>query len=153
MNDDKKIMLEIYKMYAQTSENVSDRRDRRNSFFLTLCSAIIVATTAVFKSIDDNFYILILIGFIGVLISLVWYYNIQSYKQLNSGKFKVIHRLEKKLPFDAFKQEWDILRPSDKPKKYRLLTGIEKYISIIFIIVFLILMGVGILSYFSVCKF
>jgi len=43
-----------------------------------------------------------------VLVSLFWIRNIQSYKDLNAGKFDVINEIEKHLPISPYMAEWDI---------------------------------------------
>lgn len=75
---------------------------------------------------------------------MVWYYNIKSYKQLNSGKFEVIHEMEENLPFDCFKKEWKHLDSGSDTSKYLKLTKIEQHIPVVFCLLFLIIMSYSI---------
>jgi len=66
---------------------------------------------------------------------------------LNSGKFEVIHELEKKLPAAPYLKEWDIIRGDNNKKKYQKLTNIESIVPIIFIGLYIALsVGTSIIS-------
>ena len=92
--------LEIYKIYLEMADRISSRRQTANSFFLSINTAIIAGTGYVkFSSIGlSNDYFVIIVGVSGILICYIWYRLIRSYKDLNSGKFKVIHEIEKICP-------------------------------------------------------
>lgn len=133
MNEDNSSFLEVYKIYVQTAENISEKRLKSNSFYLALCSALVTVSVTLFEF--NIFGVLnLVIYFIGMLVSIVWLSNIKSYKSLNSAKYQVIHNLEKNLPIKCFYDEWEII----KQKKHRKLSDIEGYVPIIFIIVFLV---------------
>lgn len=138
--DNQPTLLEIYKMYVQTAESTSDRRRKSNRFYLTLCSSLITVFAIIIKIdiIDSVAYMVV--GFFGIALSAIWFFNIKSYGQLNSGKFKVIFALEKKLPFACFTEEWKELgHIGDKPKTYRLLTKVESFVPLIFVLGFIAL--------------
>ncbi|WP_217899901.1 RipA family octameric membrane protein, partial [Nodularia sp. NIES-3585] len=65
--------------------------------------------------------------------------NINSYKQLNSLKFKVIHEMETHLPFPCYAREWKVLKEDKHRRRYLRLTSVEQYIPIIFAIPYLCL--------------
>ena len=71
-----------------------------------------------FGAITKNFHPFYgLISIAGMLICYSWYRLIRSYKDLNSGKFKVVHEIVKLLPISPFDDEWEILgRGKDKTK-------------------------------------
>ena len=85
-------ILEQYTLYVQTAENVSTRRDSANNYFVSINTVLF--TISGYLSFKNQELWTILISVVGILISVVWYTTIQSYKNLNSGKFKVIHELE-----------------------------------------------------------
>jgi len=131
----KEIILEQYKLYVNTAEKVSDRRQLANSFFLTINSILLTFTGYLATTSVRPWYFVIPI--IGVLISYFWLKTIKSYRQLNTGKFKVIHDLEKKLPFALFKDEWDYLGKGET-KEYVKLTVVESGVPIVFIFLYIL---------------
>lgn len=135
METEKPTLLEIYKTYVQTAENISEKRLKVNSFYLTFCSTLITILLALTKlTIVSDF--IIFIDLLGVILCIIWSVNIKSYKLLNSAKYEVIKNLEKRLslPVSCFSEEWEIL----KDKKYRRLSDMERYIPYGFIGIFLL---------------
>ena len=82
-----------------------------------------------------------------------WYRIIKSYKDMNSGKFKVIHIIEKKLPLALYDAEWSVLGRGEDPKLYLPFTHIEIKIPWIFIIFYLIILLWNIIPWKSVIEF
>lgn len=133
--------LEQYRIYLHIFNNTSDRRQKSNEFFLGLNTAIIgMLGYLETKSQSHNESMIFLMApFVGIGICLCWHRLILSYKQLNRAKFKVIHRLETKLPAALFETEWELLGKGKDMKKYRPLSSIEKNIPIIFIILYVLI--------------
>jgi len=148
-DESKKSLLEIYKLHSQLSDNVSVRRGQANMFYITLLSAILsVLTISTNKeSVSTNPYILLSIGILGLLLCIVWYFNIRSYRQLNSGKFKALHELEEKLDYPFFKREWELLEEGKNRKAYFQLTRIEQFTPLVISIPYL---GITIYSLFLI---
>ena len=84
-----------------------------------------------------EFIVLVAIGFIGLSLSAAWVVIIQSYKQLNSNKFRVLHDLETRLPFAFFTDEWDPLGTGSKSNRYWKLTHVENALPGIYAALFL----------------
>ena len=130
-------LMDQYKLCVEMADRVSVRRGQANTFYISLLSALLALLSLV---IDKQLFagpssvLLFLTSLLGLALCLAWYVNIQSYKQLNSLKFQVIHEMEKSLPFPCYLREWDILkeRRGDKKKRYIRLTTVEKYIPLIF---------------------
>jgi len=133
---EKEIILEQYKLFVNTAEKVSDRRQSANNFFLTLNSAIL-AFSGYLTSIDIKKWYFI-VAFMGVFISYFWLKIIKSYRQLNSGKFKVIHDVEEKLPIALFKDEWNYLGKG-RTKEYVKLTVVESGVPILFMLLYILI--------------
>ena len=87
--------------------------------------------------------ILILISLIGLVLCAIWYVNIESFKLLNTAKFKVILEMEKELPCACFGKEWDYRVGEDESKAYPILTQIEKFLPLMMGIVFFVILLVG----------
>jgi hypothetical protein len=85
---------------------------------------------------------------IGAVIALcyVWWRVVYSYRQLNSGKFAVIHEMERVMPMALFKGEWVAMGEGKDHKKY-LPCHVENYVPLCFGIMYILL---GLSFYF--CK-
>ncbi len=132
---DKEILLEQYKLYVETSENVCNRRQLANNFFLTLNSALLAFAGYLVTTNNNSWQTIVPI--IGVLISFFWMKTINSYRQLNTAKFKVIHEIEEKLPEPLFTKEWDYLGRGET-KEYVKLTVLESWVPIIFMLLYIL---------------
>ncbi|YAF94145.1 MAG: hypothetical protein AB3A66_16155 [Nodularia sp. CChRGM 3473] len=119
--------LEIYKTYVGTADKISERRQTANSFFLSINTAIIGLVSYLQAGANEiifiGFYLLISIS--GMLICYMWYRLVLSYKQINSGKFQVIHQIEQNLPLSPYDAEWEMLGRGKDPKKYLPFTHVE----------------------------
>lgn len=94
--DYKRHLLEQYKIYIESAEKISDRRQKTNDFFLAINSALLALFGYFSIRIEDKPILIILMASIlGICICYFWYRIIKSYKDMNSGKFKVIHIIEK----------------------------------------------------------
>lgn len=133
-------LLDQYKIYVELADRVTERRHKTNQFYSSLFSiSITLISVGVTKGVI-SISLLFVISVFGILLCICWYHNIKSYKQLNDGKFKVIHEMEEHLPFDCFKKEWDHLDQGSNANKYLKLTKIEQYVPFIFFILFLVIM-------------
>lgn len=125
------VLLEQYKLYVEMMDRTSARRAETNKFYITLLSAILAFMAFITKEkVCPEFFdtIMLSFSFLGVLLNAVWFINILSYKQLNSGKFKIIHKLEAELAYECFKKEWEVLKRGKDTKHYRKLTRVELFI-------------------------
>ncbi|MEO0585125.1 MAG: hypothetical protein AAF135_23125 [Bacteroidota bacterium] len=141
---DKQLLLEQYKLMVSTADTASDRRSRNNQLYLSLTTFLISVSsflTQVGETQPWHYVIWIGLSIAGVLICLLWYVNIRSFRQLNSGKYQVILELEKQLPAQPFQREWEILGEGQDNKRFIRFTKIEAYIPIILMILFVWMMG------------
>jgi len=76
------------------------------------------------------------LAFLGIVICIVFWFLIRSYKQLNTGKFAVIHEIEKQLPLALYKYEWEVLGKGEDNKKYYPFSHIELIIPWVFGIIY-----------------
>jgi purine-cytosine permease-like protein len=136
-------MLEQYKLYVEMADRVSSRRAQTNRFYISLLSILlallsIVASIGPFSEILD--IILLAMAILGIILCAVWWVNIRSYRQLNSGKFEVIHEMERELPIAAYDKEWEILGRGKLAGKYLQLTRVEQWVPLILSIPYLLLL-------------
>ena len=127
----KKDVLELYKTYLEMTDRISSRRQSANSFFLTINTAIVGIVSYVQLG-DKNANIYWIIGLAGILLCFTWYRLIRSYKDMNSGRFKVIHEIEKILPLAIYDSEWEVLGRGKDKSKYLQFTKVELRVPIIF---------------------
>jgi len=137
----KEHLLDQYKLLAESADKITERRQNTNKFYLGI-NSLFLGFSGYLTAIDNNI-VIVLIALIGFLISIVWNQNINSFKKLNSAKFKVIHELEKQLPASIYTKENEYLK-----KSYYKLTSIEKWIPKIFAIIYLIIIGLILFNLF-----
>jgi hypothetical protein len=77
--------------------------------------------------------------------SYAWFRTIQSYRQLNTGKFEVIHLLEEHLSAALFKAEWYALGEGKDKKRYRPFTKIEASAPFAFALIHIAALTFGVL--------
>jgi hypothetical protein len=110
--DDRKLKLEQYKIMVGSTEQVTDQRLKVNNLFFTVTSSILSVAFIFGKTF--GFSIPGLIGMIvltmmAFMVSFFWEKLINSYGNLNKGKFLVIDKIEKQLRSNMFEDEWKIL--------------------------------------------
>ena len=150
-------LIEEYKLYVEMADRVSQRRDQSNRFYVALLGALaaILVIAARFVLSDNGEVAAFMAaafltsGVFGAILSIIWFMNIRSYRTLNSAKFQVIHELEKKIPFDGYAKEWDILRPPDGKPKYLQLTAVEQFVPVLVFVIFLGLAGYSVFLLFA----
>jgi hypothetical protein len=135
--------LEIYKLYVDMADRISNRRQSANSFFLTVNTAIIAIVTY----IQWGTYSYWIVSLAGMAVCYFWYRLIKSYKDMNSGKFKVIHVIEQRLPLSIYDAEWEALGRGKDSKRYLPFTSIENKVPWIFFVLHFIVFLKAILSY------
>lgn len=175
------IILEQYKLYINTLENASKRRQSANNYFLAINSAILTVSITLFsKGLIESSDLFIglgisLIGLIGLLVAILWFQTIISFREESNAKYNVIHNIEnpsrvndelKKLEssseeyklFDSFRkslsktpltnliqQEWYYLRKQREIKSYSEKTTIEKRVPQVFMLAYIFVLYVNIL--------
>ncbi len=127
-------LLEQYKLFVESADRISQRRQQANNFFLTLNTALlavlgnILSRSAQLSAVWWFFPV----AAVGLVLCYVWYRLVLSYKRLNAGKFEVIHAIEKKLPVALFDSEWRQIGKGKDPKKYKPFSEIETWIPWVF---------------------
>jgi hypothetical protein len=127
-------IVEQYKVYLESAENISARRQTANSFFVTINTALIALISYIHLGQSNTTKYYWLVALAGIAISFMWYRLIRSYRDLNSAKFKVIHQIEKKLPLSPFDAEWEAVGRGNDASLYLPFTHIEVGIPWVFII-------------------
>ena len=142
------VLLEVYALYVEMADRVSARRQTYNSFSITLNtllgSGLGLALGANLHHEQSTFsWILIAIGGLGLIINLLWYRLIESYRQLNSAKFQIIHQIEDVLGINPYAAEWSLMGHGKNPALYRPLTHLERWLPLGLAFLSLTLLAVG----------
>lgn len=131
-------ILDIYKLYVDMTDKLSNRRHLTNTWFLTLNTTIMtIAGFLLSKNLETIMLIIILLA--GFVNCILWNRLIASYKRLNTARFKVIQEIEEQLPIKTFCKEWDLLNNDRNSKQFYSLTKIENKIPLIFALLYIII--------------
>lgn len=140
-------LFEQYKLYLDGIQKNSDRRTSANNYLLTVNTAII-AIYGFSDKITHSFVWAIIIPVSGILASFLWFRIIESYRNLNTVKFEVLHKLEANLPANLFSHEWEIAEEG-QTSKYRPFSHIEKNIPLIFILLYVVIIAAAMADKFK----
>lgn len=130
-----------YQIYVDGMEKISDRRQNANNYFITINTVLISFIGVLFqvKILEHVAWIKSLIAVIGIIICVIFWFLLRSYKQLNTGKFKVIHEIEKRLPLALYDFEWKTLDEGENRSTYFPFSHIEMIIPWVFGFVYVVL--------------
>lgn len=131
-------LLEQYKLYVGTSQQISERRQQSNNYLLTLNSSLVGLYVALLSSFGHHWWN-VLIPVAGLFVCFIWHSLVESYKDLNTAKFAVIHELEEQLPVALFRYEWHVCGRGKDKDKYIPLTHLERWIPWMFGILYVAL--------------
>lgn len=152
MNEEKKIelLVEQYKLYVEMADNVSARRTQTNSFYVTVLSGLLAVLSLVIESVPSEAQNIAFgaVAVLGVILCYIWFINIRSYQQLNTGKFAVIHELEQQLPYSGYAREWKFLGEGREGKKYLQLTRVEQNVPLLLAIPYVLLLTYSVYQLF-----
>lgn len=131
-------LLEQYKIYILAADAISDRRQKANEFFLALNTGLVALLGFITtKAPQGEMTITTVVSSIaGITMCYLWYRMVRSYKGPNSGKFRVIHTIEKRLPLALYDTEWQMLGRGEDKSVYWPFTHIELFVPWIFVAIY-----------------
>jgi hypothetical protein len=94
--------LDLYTLAVEMADRISARRGLANTFFVTVNTGLL----ALLGSRSLPWYV----GAAGIVLSLVWWALLKSYRDLNAAKYDVIHAMEERLPVRIYRDEWSTLK-------------------------------------------
>jgi len=155
-------VLEQYELYLSSAHHISDLRQRCNAFFLTLHTAVLGGVaylwvqqrppTAVADSPQVLAWAALLVGLVGVSVSVCWKLLLRTYRSINSVKYRILDVLEDRLPARVYgKAEWTQLneREPDRPR-YIALSKIEECLPVLLGLVYVVVIVVSAVALFGV---
>jgi len=127
-----------YKMAVDSALMAAERREGANRFYLTLHTFVLAAIGISYKYQDTvGPPELILVALSGaIILCVVWFLLLRSYRQLNGVKFRMIGKFEEKLPASPWKAEWRELGYGKDKRKYWPFTQIEQFTPVAFLTVY-----------------
>ncbi len=135
-----KHLFEQYKLYVEMADRISARRALANTFFIGVHTALITAFTVLLKEGILARSAMGYLPFLAVwMLCYVWWRIVKSYRQLNSGKFKVVHEIEDMLPLAPYAAEWVALGEGKDENLYLPLTHVENWVPVTFGLLYLLL--------------
>lgn len=141
-------LLKMYDLYVNMADNISARRQSANSYFLSINTAVVALVGYVklgrTEPASSIFYMLISLA--GMILTYTWYRLIRSYKNMNTGKFQVIHLIEKQLPISPYDAEWSALGRGRDPDIYLPFTKVEMRVPWIFFAIHLCVFIIAFIS-------
>ena len=136
---DKSILLEQYKVFLQTSEDLVSRRQNVNNFYISINSAL-MAAYGIIWALEIlplyQFFAGLILSAVGMILSASWIKLLASYGDLNSSKMKIISYIERQLPASLYDAEWAALSDKLNKRKYVSFTNSEKRVPALFIAVY-----------------
>jgi hypothetical protein len=132
-------LLDQYKLYVEMADRISSRRASANSYFLSVNSAILAFVSYLSSQKASDYMWMLALG--GIALSVLWESLITSYRNLNTAKFAVIHKIEKRLPIRPYEAEWDTMGRGENPKLYRPISHIEQGVPYVFMALHLIVLA------------
>ena len=132
-------LLDQYKLCVEMADHLSARRVLINNSFITMMGAgafIYSGAPQYFKA--ENLpnlahYFQLGITFGCVVLSVMWYATILTYRRLAGAKFRVIQEMEELLPSKPFQMEWKYMRENSSSwaSRFLSLSWIELLVPII----------------------
>jgi len=135
------LLFQQYHIYLDSIEKNSDRRNSAVKLYITINAWLLSFLGVIVQSSKLNIITAILpVLIVWISISVIFYYLIKSYKQLNTGKFELIHKIEEKLPLNLYAYEWVVLGEGKDKNKYFPFSHIEQWLPIVLGLVYSVLL-------------
>jgi hypothetical protein len=150
---DAETLVEQYKVYVEMTDRLSSRRFEANRFYSTILTGLFAVLSfaidqAALNPLEREI-IFLGVSIFGIILSILWFVNIRSYRLINSAKFKVINEMEKHLSFPCYEREWKIINGGKGEHGYFQFTTIERFVPLIFLIPYAILAIYSIYNIFA----
>ena len=139
-------LLEQYKLFVDMADRISERRAQANNYFLTI-NSLFLAVLGVLVQIESTFasgLFQLIITVVGMLLCFLWWLTVTQNKNLNSTKFEIIQEMELQLPLKPYKYEWWLVGRGRDPRRYLPFSHIERWIPVIVVLIYLVLLLLGI---------
>jgi hypothetical protein len=130
-----KHLFELYRICLEMADRISTRREKANSFFLTLNTGVVgfVGYVAGTEKLGTNDWWLAFLAVAGITLSYLWFRILKSFRGLNSAKFQVLQEMERRLPLRPYAAEWAAVGYGKRGDLYLPFTHIEMLVPWVFL--------------------
>lgn len=137
VGSDLKEVIELYKIMVASSEQLVQRRQSVNAFFIAAIGGLVALAGAATRFGQSIPIALISaevwpLTIAGLLLCRSWSNLIENYGKLNRAKFRVILKMEDYLSAKVYAAEWVALGKGLRPRKYKSFTATEKHLPLSF---------------------
>ena len=142
-------LIEIYKTQTQLANSVSNRRSAIHKFYMLLMSGLTLIIPAFFKlpteirNLISIEFLILGLPLLGITLSVTWFILISSNLRQSIIKYEALKKLEEKLEYQFFKDEWKYLEKYRNGKAYWDTSYVEIFIPVFFFIIFTLLLHVA----------
>lgn len=125
-----------YALFVEMADRISARRLNVSSFFLTINTVLLGWTGYLMLKGGSAFSGLpgLPLPLSGMIICYTWYRLLKSYRGHNTAKFKLIHEIEKDMPYNLYAVEWKLLKEGKMPDVYSPFTDVEMCVPWVFFV-------------------
>ena len=143
------LLLETYRIYMDSKERFISRSFSTNKFYLVL-NIVILALVIFCDTKCHNTLFLVIFSGLGMLVSLLWWFNQDSYDYLIKVKYRdVIEKMEEHLPFAPCTEEFKAAREEAKKKKVFVFSYAHKLFAFIMTLLYMSFFVINIGPYIS----
>ncbi len=140
MSDEQKILVELYKTHNYSKEEFINRNFATNRYYLTLTLFLLFAAAVIYV-MTPSVFIMTVLGGIGIVTTILWLLNIDSYQTMIKVKYsKILERIEDKLPVQPYQDEYKATGEIKKSKKSMIFVDLQKgfvyMVLLLFIVIF-----------------
>jgi hypothetical protein len=126
------IAMDQYRLYVDLTDRLSQRRQTASSFFISATTAVVAVL-----GYANNARAQLLVSVAGMILCVLWWRIIKSYRDLNRARFAVIYAIETLLPIRPYTAEWDYVGRGQSSGFYKSVSGVEAYVPMLFFLLFL----------------
>ncbi|WP_433247691.1 RipA family octameric membrane protein [Actinomadura nitritigenes] len=136
-------VLDLYKVAVEMADRISARRSTANAFFLSVQTAFVAVLGIATPTLRTSpWWTSLAVATAGFILSVSWWLQLRSYRDLNRAKFAVINKIEEELPKGIFSDEWTYLKRDPIPGwrgRYAELGTIERIVPWVFASLYILL--------------
>jgi hypothetical protein len=138
--EEKHLIFQQYRLYSEQKEQFITRSFAINRFYLVV-SIVLMVLIAFTKPVALTFSLSLsaVLAVVGMCTSVLWWMNMDSYNMLIKIKFsKVLEEIEKQLPVQPYRNEYDGIQEYRTDKKMFLFSDMQKAFSVLVFLVFFV---------------